>query len=272
MVPHLCPSQPQACLSDHRKAPYWTPSSENIQGNAHSSRQKGFYLRACGARALASGRVILGGCFCQAQWQAPGVYVSGRRTSFSEDGKASGSRGSSSKVLRAYSSQVPWPTESPPVRTRWMAETKSAQPSSKQGREREKGGQQKQCAHGRRQGAAGPHLQAGCPRASSSVPHSWRVSLAGPAGLGSQGTPTQGSPLLRKRKNLNRGGKREKAGVFQPKRRSSQYTGKYGSPAERPQRGDRGVHKHPSGKSRVPAPRGTARRLLPEGYWEMAGL
>lgn len=40
--PHLCPSQPQACLSDHRKAPYWTPSSENIQGNAHSSRQKGF--------------------------------------------------------------------------------------------------------------------------------------------------------------------------------------------------------------------------------------
>lgn len=106
----------------------------------------------------------------------------------------------------------------------------------------------------------------------SIVLYSWRVSLAGPVGLGSQETPKQGSPLLRKLKNLNRGGKLEKAGAFHPKRRSSQYKGKYGSPAERQQRGDRRVHKYSSRKSRVPAPRGTARRLSPEGYWEMAGL
>lgn len=85
-------------------------------------------------------------------------------------------------------------------------------------------------------GQRAPTFRLAIPKHRPPSPTGQRVSLAGPAGLGSQGTPKQGSPLLRKLKNLNRGGKWEKAGVFHPKRWRSQYTGKYGNPAERQER------------------------------------
>ena len=139
MVPHLCPSQPQAHLSDHRKAPYWTPSSENIQGNAHSLRQKGFYLRACGARALASGRSSLGAASAR-----PGKHLAFTRQAEEPASprmeRQVGAVAPVRRFLGHTAPRCPVPLSHPPRgHSRWQ--TKLSQPSSKQGREREKGGQ-----------------------------------------------------------------------------------------------------------------------------------
>lgn len=120
-----------------------------------------------------------------------------------------------------------------------------------------------------RQGAAGPHLQV-------IVPEHCPLQLASqpgrPSGAWEPGDPKQGSPLLRKLKNLNRGGKLEKKLELFISGGAVSTKGAMG-PAERQQRGDpEEFHKYSSRKSRSPAPRGTARRLSPEGCWEMAGL
>ena len=78
-----------------------------------------------------------------------------------------------------------------------MAGINPAQSSGKQGGEREKEGQRKQCGPGRRQGAAGPHLQVGRPQASSSVPHRPTSQPDGPSRAWGSGDPKAGQPPSR---------------------------------------------------------------------------
>lgn len=232
--------------------------------NAHSSRQKSFYLRAHGARALASRRSSLGAASARPGGKHLVFTHQAEKSSFSEDTKASGSHGSSSKGTQL-------PGESPPARTQWMAEINPAQSSGKQGGEREKEGQRKQCGPGRRQGAAGPHLQVGHPQASSSVPHRPTGQPDGPSGAWGPGTPEQGSPLLGKKlKNLNRGGKWEKAGVFIPSSGGANIQANMGALQNARKEEIEKFKKHPSRKNRVPrpprhCPETLARRTLGSG-------
>lgn len=149
-----------------------------------------------------------------------------------------------------------------------MAEINLAQPSGKQGGEREKEGQRKQCGPGRCQGAADPIFRLAVPKHHPLSPTGQRVSLTGPVGLGSQGTPKQGSPLLGK--NLNREGKWGKAGVFIPSSGGANIQANMGALQNARKEEIEKFKKHPSRKKRVPrpprhCPETLARRTLGSG-------